>query len=190
MNKAEGNIITASDVVKYSRCGGYHGNRGLKTSPQFDVEETCFGMYMYLLDNTFLLRTKTPEQLQDKGLNAQINKLVGAIEQYVMNNCVSDKNKVVFNEREFKNQFSGSSKSQLMERFKSNSALMPYVIQYVLMQNGIEFSDNDRNIILKEFGLQKGINGVSVVRKKKHVTMAKTKESVDRKREDFEDLGK
>ena len=194
MNKISGNIVKAEDVIKYARCGGYHGNTDRKNLPVFNAEETCYGNYMYLLEEAFNLRVinaKNPKLLQDEGLNAEINKVVGTLEKYVMENCFDRENRTVnFSARHFIDAFSSPKNPALKTRkhIASNFALMPYVIQYVLMQNGYYLED--RNKILKDYGETSVINGMRVSSNNPHVRMVNTQASIDKKREDFEEFGK
>ena len=190
MDKISGNVVTAEDAVKYSRCGGYHGHRTGRGDVKLNAEETCYGMYMYFLDNVFNLRTRDAKELKSQALNGEINKVVGSLEGYIMSTCLDKVNKkVVFSEKKFVDFFSRESGAQqkLRRRIANNAALIPYIVQYVLLQNGIAFED--RNIILRQYGDHDVIDGMKVTRNNKHVLMADTRSGIDKKIEDYRELG-
>lgn len=140
MAEIKKNKITAQDILKFEKCGGYHGTNGKQS---LNAEETCFGMYTYLIDNMLSLRSLKPSERKSDYIQAQIDMLCALLKNYVLSNCIDQaKHEINFSVADFEK----ANKYLVLQNgspLSNYSQLMPYVVQYVLMQNGIKLRNEN-----------------------------------------------
>ena len=136
MKKEIKNRITPRDAKKYFKCGEYHGSNGM------NAEETAFGIYMYIIENTLGIWQMDKERLDSPYTQAQVDMLVAVLENYVLTECYNKENKTVtYDSNQFAKQFENFNPVNSFMPLSNSMLLMPYAIQYILAQNGIQFED-------------------------------------------------
>ena len=176
------NKINGIDAVKYFKCGDYHG---WKKGINYNAEETCFGVYMYLIENTLGLYYKEKEYLEHPYVQSQIDTIRANIDQYVMNNCIDYNNKEVkFSREHFQEKFKDFVIPHSVLPLYASSNLMPYAVQYILMQHGIQLAD--KNTLLNSNDMSIALNGAKFTTNNSPVYTSETKKSIDEKRMEYE----
>lgn len=178
------NIINPKDILKYSRCGGFHGKKD-SSSPTLNAEETCFGIYMYMLERMFNLSNLSNRELENPYLQSQVDMTMALISSYVLGSCVDrSKNTVTFSPEHFKETFGYFNLPNSLP-LKDFSGVMPYITQYVLMQNGIRL-DNEN--LLMNNNVNSFIKDEKCTRNNAHVYAKYTMKSINQKIECLSEL--
>ena len=171
--------LSAADVKKYWKCGGYHGRRS-ENDVLLNAEETSFGIYAYALENMFGLFDASEEKLADPYLQAQIDTTIEMLNWYVKKHCVNfETNTVTYDNFHFIETFKGLKLPSAEKTFTDPVSLMPYVINYILLQNGYELTDKDR-VIKEEY--QNNLSYATIKKIGNFVTFESTKKSIEEKK--------
>lgn len=182
---AKNNKITAEQIVKYYKCGDYHGRR--RDGFEVNAEETSFGIYAYFINNMFGLSLMDKEELKDPYYQCSIDTICAMLDDYVMKNCIDSKNSTVkFSRYDFEATFENFTLPNAKHRFVSDHILMPYVVHYVLMQHGIRL--RNENFFLETDFVQDEFSGQEITKKNPKVYASETMKSIDEKMKAFDFL--
>lgn len=174
--------LSVSDVKKYWKCGGYHGKRS-ENDPLLNAEETSFGIYAYAIENMFGLFNASKEKLADPYLQAQIDTAVEMFNWYAKKYCINfDQQTVAYDNFHFIETFKGFKLPSANKAFTDPVNLMPYVINYILLQNGYELTDKNR-VIKEEY--QNNLAYATIKKTGNFVTFESTKQSIEEKKMEF-----
>lgn len=173
------NRITAQMVLDNAKCGDYHGYRG---GVKFNAEETSFGMYMYMIENTLNLWSKrNSREINGAAIQAQIDMVVGILENYILNLIDKKSLEITVDAGAFQDAFRNFNVDGV--NLKDNCLLIPYVAQYILMQKGLHFKNED--VLLDSLDnshiKQELVEG-------RYVNVDSTKQSVEFRRADSDQL--
>lgn len=192
--------ITVQDAINYTKCGEYHGiiPGYSKDEVSFGAEETCFGQYMYFITNVIGLTRANVERIAKEDpqtygrIQYQIDLIRNILEEYVMKNCIDRSNRdnimVKMNRDDFRADGElGKIKLPKTEYFfAQNESQMPYVIQYILMQNGYQLED--KNFLLG-YQMSNNLNGKKLINGNRFVKPAETMKKIDVIREQMKNPG-